>query len=225
MEDPEFYKHVLNAMRDMVLVKGPKSRLIWGNQSFLDYYGMTEADLRGIVDGPQSDPDDTLQYVRDDKRVFDTRQDLNVPSEPVTDSAGNVAYYHTIKSPIVERNEVTHTVGVSRLIDDKNIPQHNLTELDAKVFTAPLRSIIGSFPMATMLLDHDRRVIKCNERWTGLFGELSAGANHEFDTHYPALVELVDATETCLQRNAEIETVIPVTVRASSKYFDFKTSL
>ncbi|MFK8031975.1 MAG: PAS domain-containing protein, partial [Gammaproteobacteria bacterium] len=171
MEDEHFYKSILESMRDMVLVKGPESRLLWANKAFRHYYGMTADELRGLIDGAQSNPDDTLQYVRDHKFVFDERRDLNIPSEPVTNSDGEVGYFHTVKSPIFNKDEMNQLVAVSRRIEDKEIEEQDLTELDAKVFTAPLRSIIDSYPIATMLLDHDLRIIKCNQRWSKYFGD------------------------------------------------------
>ncbi|CAN0600260.1 unnamed protein product, partial [Ectocarpus sp. 12 AP-2014] len=51
-------------MHDLVLVKAPDSHLLWANTAFLDYYGMSEAQLFQLVDAQHSDPDDTLQYIR-----------------------------------------------------------------------------------------------------------------------------------------------------------------
>ena len=106
----EWYQQVLNALRDLVLVKGARSKLLWANKAFLDYYGMTEEDLYQIVDAPHSDPDDTLQYVIDDQKVFDLRDHYNIPSEAVTDALGKVRRFHTIKSPILEEGQVIRTV-------------------------------------------------------------------------------------------------------------------
>ena len=61
--DDDWYRAILDAMDDLVLVKGPKSKLLWANKAFLTHYGMSEAKLLDIVDGDHSDPDDTLQYL------------------------------------------------------------------------------------------------------------------------------------------------------------------
>lgn len=206
----------------MVLVKGPESRLLWANKAFLTYYGMTEEQLDGLVDGPQSNPDDTLQYVRDDKYVFDTEKDLDIPSEPVTNSLGEVNYFHTIKSPVFQNQKMIQAVGVTRLIGDENLEKQKLTELDAKVFTAPLRSIINTLPTATMLLDHDLRIIKCNDRWCELFGTEPSSSKDKFNVIYKKLTELTEDIEKSTYEKKELGKLLSVKIDDLEKFFDFK---
>lgn len=114
------YAQVLDSISDLVLVKGPKSRILWANRAFLEYYGMTIEALRGIIDAPFSEPDHTQQYVKDDARVFETGEVLDIPAEPVTRHDGQIRYFHTVKTPLLgENGEVLMTVGVSRDITEK----------------------------------------------------------------------------------------------------------
>ncbi|MEG4516792.1 MULTISPECIES: PAS domain S-box protein [unclassified Microcoleus] len=109
------YHQILDSIADMVLVKGPKSKIVWANQAFRHYYGMTEEELQGIVDAPFADPDNTLQYVRDDAFVFDTGQTLQISEEPVTRYDGKVRLFSTVKTPIRNADgQIVMTVGVSR---------------------------------------------------------------------------------------------------------------
>lgn len=209
-------------MRDFVLVKGPESKFLWANKAFLNYYGMTEEQMRDIIDAPHSDPDDTLQYVRDDKYVFDHEVDLNIPSEPVAKPSGEVNYYHTIKSPVFVKGKMVESVGVSRRIEDKDLENQKLTELDAKVFTAPLRAIINTIPVGTMLLDHDFRIIKCNEKWCELFGEAPGDINSKFHDHFEALEALISSTINSLHSGEEVEKVIRLEIEGVAHFFDFK---
>src|SRR5687768_14914297 len=84
------FRQILDAIDDFVLVKGEKSRIIWGNRAFRDYYGMTEEQLQGIIDAPHAEPDYTQQYVIDDAKVFNSGQPLNIASEPVKKHDGSV---------------------------------------------------------------------------------------------------------------------------------------
>ncbi|MEG3842284.1 PAS domain S-box protein, partial [Microcoleus sp. herbarium14] len=114
-ESEKRYHQILDSIADMVLVKGPQSKIVWANKVFRDYYGMTEEQLQGIVDAPFNNPDYTLQYIQDDTFVFETGQTLAIPEEPVVRHDGEVRLFSTVKTPI--RNEdglVTMTVGVSR---------------------------------------------------------------------------------------------------------------
>ena len=54
----------------MVLVKGEGSHILWANRAFRDYYGMTNEQLRDIIDAPFNEVDYTAQYMRDDRRVL-----------------------------------------------------------------------------------------------------------------------------------------------------------
>ena len=109
------YHQILDSIADMVLVKRPQSKIVWANKAFRDYYGMTQEELQDIVDAPFANPDNTLQYIRDDAFVFDTGQTLQISAEPVTRHDGEVRLFNTVKAPIrSEDGEVVMTVGVSR---------------------------------------------------------------------------------------------------------------
>jgi two-component system NtrC family sensor kinase len=108
-------QQILDAITDMVLLKGPHSRLEWANKAFLSVYGMTNAELKGLIDAPFSEPDVTQQYVKDDTHVFSTGQPLEIPEEPVMRHDGTVLTCHTVKSPIFDsRGKVIKTVAVIR---------------------------------------------------------------------------------------------------------------
>lgn len=112
--DP-FYEQILDSLDEMVLVKGPKSRLLWANRAFRDHYGMTNEGLCGILDAPFSEPDHTQKYVKDDSHVFETGQMLVIPEEPVKRHDGEVHVFRTVKHPQRDLNgNVVGTFGISR---------------------------------------------------------------------------------------------------------------
>ena len=114
------YRQILNAINDMVLVKGPGSRIVWANKAFRDYYGMTNTELQDIIDAPFNDPDYTEQYLKDDEFVFKTGKVLNIPCEPVTRHNGIIRNFHTVKSPIRDREgKVFRLVAVCRDITEE----------------------------------------------------------------------------------------------------------
>ena len=120
VDQKEVYLQILDALADMVLVKGPNSRIAWANTAFRNYYGMSNEQLRDILDAPFSEVDNTAQYVRDDLQVFTTGQVLNIPEEPVTRHDGLEQIFHTVKSPIRDaEGRVRLTVGVSRNITEQ----------------------------------------------------------------------------------------------------------
>jgi PAS domain S-box-containing protein len=125
----QMYRQVLDAISDMVLVKGLKSRIVWANKAFRNYYGMTNDQLRDSIDAPFNEPDYTQQYVKDDAAVFTTRKTVDIPQEPVTRHDGEVRLFHTVKSPIFDADgSVIMTVGVSREITERKRTESQLAQ-------------------------------------------------------------------------------------------------
>ncbi|MES2802630.1 MAG: ATP-binding protein [Bdellovibrionota bacterium] len=162
LQSEESFLQILNAIGDMVLVKGPKSKLIWANQAFCDYYGMSPSQLRGILDAPFSEPDHTQKYVIDDTWVFENKKVLSISQEPVTRHDGAVGIFHTVKSPIFDSSgNVIMTVGISRDITK---------QLEAlKLLEEQRASATYSSKMATL-------------------GEMAGGIAHEINTPLAAII-------------------------------------
>jgi PAS domain S-box-containing protein len=155
-EDGGAYLQILNAMPDMILVKSAGSKIVWANEAFTRYYGMSNEELLGMVDAEFNEPDYTAQYVKDDAKVFETGEAIDIPEEPVTRHDGEVKIFHSVKSPIFDRaGNVILSVGISRDITEK-LKMREVLELERA------RSVQSS-KMA-------------------LLGELSAGVAHEVNT-------------------------------------------
>ncbi|TAG88137.1 MAG: PAS domain S-box protein [Oscillatoriales cyanobacterium] len=127
------YHQILDSIADMVLVKGPQSKILWANQAFRDYYGMSEEELQGIVDAPFANPDDTLQYIKDDTFVFETGQTLAISEEPIVRHDGEVRLFSTVKTPIRnEENLIAMTVGVSRDMTERKLAEEAVKASETK---------------------------------------------------------------------------------------------
>ena len=127
LDQTEVYRQILDAIADMVLVKGAQSRILWANKAFRDYYGMSQEELLNIVDATFSPVDATAQYVRDDAHVFSSGTVLDIPEEPVTRHDGRVQLFNTVKSPLRDPDgKVRMTVGVSRNITEQKRTQEDL---------------------------------------------------------------------------------------------------
>ena len=83
LEQKEVYRQILDAIDDMVLVKGERSRIVWANKAFRDYYGMSNKQLRQIIDAPFNEAENTKQYVIDDRHVYTTGQMMNTTNAPL----------------------------------------------------------------------------------------------------------------------------------------------
>ena len=137
-DSEEKYHQILDSIGDMVLVKGPKSKIVWANQAFRDYYGMTQEELQDIVDAPFADTDNTLKYIKDDTFVFETGQTLQISEEPVTRYDGEVRLFSTVKTPIRNADgQTVMTVGVSR-----DMTERKKTEEAVKASETKYRSLV-----------------------------------------------------------------------------------
>ena len=118
-EDERQYVQILDAIPDLVLVKGQNSKIHWGNKAFRDHYGMSNQELQELIDAPFTIPDYTHQYIIDDAWVWNNKKKLIIECEPVMRHDGVERKFHTIKMPIVNsKNEVIYTVGISRDITE-----------------------------------------------------------------------------------------------------------
>jgi PAS domain S-box-containing protein len=168
--DNNFFKNILNSMNDLVLVKGDKSKLLWANKSFLKCYGMTVEELYNLVDSEHSDPDDTLQYVKDDEWVFKNAKTLDIPSEPVNYHDGKTYFHHTVKTPIFDKdNNVIMGVGVSRKINDKvEIKESEDKRLDRHEIIKFQKDFIHRLRIPALFLDARKNIITASEAFLEL---------------------------------------------------------
>ncbi|BAZ33215.1 PAS/PAC sensor signal transduction histidine kinase [Cylindrospermum sp. NIES-4074] len=175
-KDEQIYQQILDSLADMVLVKAAKSRIVWANKAFRDYYGMTNEQLTDIIDAPFNEPHLTQQYIKDDAYVFETGQTLEIPEEPATRYDGEVRLFHTVKSAI--RNaagEVVMTVGVSRDISERKTAQKALRQ-----FEVQLQHKAQDLEQTLQELQRTQTQLFQSDKMSSL-GQLVAGVAHEIN--------------------------------------------
>jgi len=184
VERKEIYRQILDAIADMVLVKGEGSHILWANRAFRDYYGMTNEQLRDIIDAPFNEVDYTAQYMRDDLHVYKTGEVLNIPEEPVKRFDGREQIFHTVKSPLRDENNVVRmTVGVSRNITEQERIKQELSRYREKLeklveertaelteLSERLRIVLSSISDGIVALDMDGAVELMNKAAEAMTG-------------------------------------------------------
>lgn len=188
--DADWFKSAFNSMDDLILIKGDNSKLLWANTAFLKYYGMSEQELFDIIDSEHSDPDDTLQYVKDDTYVFTQNKTLNIPAEAVTDSSGVVRYFHTIKSPIRSADgHVKRSVGVSRIIEDSSLIEKSDKMRDLRKETIQFqKNFIKQVKIPSLFIDAQNRVVMVSNSFSEIFKlDAEAFLDKNFSEIFPNL--------------------------------------
>lgn len=165
-----WYRQVFDAISDFVVIKDTTSRLVWANRVFCDYYGMTREELADKIDADTSDPDDTVQYLKDDYKVLSGYKSLSI-REPVTDSHGNVRYFNTIKDPIYDdAQQIVGLVCVTRpLRDDLDITETEQRREQWKAHLTELRTLVHAMPLAVAMFDSQMRFLAHSHAWHDLF--------------------------------------------------------
>ncbi|XYH93217.1 PAS domain-containing protein [Sorangium sp. So ce1128] len=141
----DVYQQILDAVEDMVLVKGPRSRLLWANKAFRELYGMSNDELYGIVDSPHNEPDYTQRYVRDDQQVFETGSRLVIAEEPTTRHDGALRTLTTVKSALRSAGgEVIGTVGISRDVTESKRMERDRQLLERAIGAASQGIVVAA---------------------------------------------------------------------------------
>lgn len=197
----QWYRQVLDAISDFVVVKDTKSRLIWANQAFCDYYNMSREALTHLVDADTSDPDDTAGYLKDDYKVLSEGKSLHIPHEAITDGHGNVRYFQTIKEPIFDdQRSILGLVCVARMLGrELDIADFEKQREQWKAHLAELRTLVHAMPLAVAMFDAQMRFLAHSHAWHDLF----AYSGTELIGRYYS-----DLFETCMPLHEHIHQVI-----------------
>src|SRR3954465_3132145 len=119
-EQVDIFFQTVDQLDEMVLIKGPKSRIVYANKAFRELYAMSLEQLNGLIDAPFNEPDYTQQYIRDDEQVFVTGQALEIPVEHVVRHDGSLRQVHTLKAPVYNNaGQISHTVAVMQDITER----------------------------------------------------------------------------------------------------------
>lgn len=175
------YRQLLDSVQDMVFCKNLDLRVVYANRATCSYYGMTEDELRGRSDVAFNDPDFIERYVRDDLRVIETGEPVEVTEEPNLSPSGEVQYFHTIKSPVRDgAGRIVEIVGVSRNITERRRADrrlrahHAMTRLlsEREDLSEALPELLGTIgggleaAVAAWWQVEDTGVLRCAHFWS-----------------------------------------------------------
>jgi two-component system sensor kinase FixL len=110
-----FLRQVIDMDTNYIFVKDRDGRYTLANKAVADVYGTTVEDLIGRTDA-DFDPNlaEVKGFQRDDLQVMDTKSELFIAEERITDAAGKVHALQTIKRPLIGPDgKADHVLGVS----------------------------------------------------------------------------------------------------------------
>ena len=110
-----FLRQVIDADPNLIFVKDREGRFTLANKAVADLYGTTVEDLIGRTDADfDANPAEVAAFRHNDLQVMETKSELFVAEERVTDAAGKVHAVQTVKRPLVGPDgRADHVLGVS----------------------------------------------------------------------------------------------------------------
>ncbi len=157
----EQFESVLNAVPNLIFLKGQDGKFLMANDATLEFFGKTEGEIIGKTDVDLGiDPEMAKKYHRDDLKVIESGEMLFEPENKSTDMAGKTVYHQTIKVPFsqagsgekavlaivtditsrkkteLELSDTLHIVGEQnqRLLNFAHIVSHNLRNHAGNIF-------------------------------------------------------------------------------------------
>ncbi len=166
------YQQILNSITDIIVVKQADSRIIWANQAFYDYYGISASTLTNEEGFLFIHPEQTQQSLKEDTFVFNTGKTLEI-EELSTHRNGETRLFSTIKSAILdEYNQVIMTVSVSRDITEKVTAKYKQKQAEEAFEQSRkrLEILVQQMPIALVEWDKNFQIVQWNPAAERMFG-------------------------------------------------------
>jgi len=97
-----FLRQVLDIDPSLIFVKDRQGRFLLANEALASAYGTNIDDIVGKTDADFNPSAEEVEFFRRvDLEVMDSRREVVIPEEPVTEAGGKMRWFQTIKRPIV----------------------------------------------------------------------------------------------------------------------------
>lgn len=106
-----FLRQILDINPNLIFAKDRQGKFTLANQALADIYGTTIGELVGKTDADfNSDPEQVAFFRSIDLKVMDSKKELFIPEEVITDASGKRHWLQTVKRPIIGPDGVANQV-------------------------------------------------------------------------------------------------------------------
>lgn len=162
--DDTYFKNILDHVPHLIYGRDAEGRYTVVNQAFVDFAGIAKSKILGNTDKELQIFLNTEQVRSADEAIFLTKQKKYIPLEPFTDRFGNLYWFQTLKTPILdEEGEVKEILIVSTDITKKVDVEQKLMKSEIRY-----RSIFKNNYSGIIVIDKDLEITNKNRA----FGEL-----------------------------------------------------
>ncbi|MBX2877729.1 MAG: PAS domain S-box protein [Saprospiraceae bacterium] len=151
----DYLRKIIDHIPSMVFAKDRQGRYVMANQSVAKVYGTSPEELLGKSDVDfNTNREEVDRFHKDDLEVIQSQKIKFIPSETVTNTAGETRYYQTVKIPFAddETGEVKELIGVATDITYQKEIEHRI-----KQEKRLLEMISGTTPDIIALIDLERQ--------------------------------------------------------------------
>lgn len=122
------YEQILDQVGAYIYVKDVNCRYVYGNQLILDYFGISQEQLKGTIDSHYFSPHVADILLRNDRKVLSLEQKM--ADDIMIDNDGLNTVFHEIKQPLFDRNgQLIGLIGISTDITEEFTLRTELQQL------------------------------------------------------------------------------------------------
>ncbi len=176
-QQQEFFRLVIDSNPNFIFVKDWEGRFILANKAIADLHSLTVDEILGKTDADLNiDPEEAARYLRENKLVIETQQNLLLPEEKAYREGVGEQWQQWQKRPIkLPNSDRIGVLGVGISIDEIKKIEISLRE-SQQLFA----SLAEAAPVGIYRTDTIGDCIYVNDRWcqiAGLRPEEVAGGN------------------------------------------------
>ncbi len=162
-----FLRQVIDINPNFVFAKDREGRFTLVNQAVADAYGTSVEKLIGKTDADFNPNADEVRLFRQaDLAVMDSRREMVIPEEKITDAAGSVRWLQTVKRPVIGDDGKAHQIlGVST-----DLTERLRAEAARKESEARFRLMADAAPVLIWVDDADAMCTYFNKPWLDFTG-------------------------------------------------------
>lgn len=181
-----FIRQVLDTSPQLIFVKDWEGNFLLVNQAMADSFGMTkEALIHQNNAAVHARPEEVAQYAAVDRQVIEARQTVS-QEESFTRPDGQISWYHTIKTPLLQANGVVNVLAIATDITEQRAMLEALRQSEARN-----RLLLEAIPDVIVRIDRDGRVMdaKAQSNFRAIYPPAALIGQNQSDILPPTIVE------------------------------------
>lgn len=190
VKNKDFLFQVINASPSLIYVKDKNERVLLANEAFCTAFGLSiEKILNKKMNEIHSNISETDRFSSDDQLVIKTKNEVHNETT-VTRPNGEVIWFDTVKTPLVQPNGDVYVLGISTDITKRKAAEQKLIFSEISMRQAQRLARFGNweFDLATQVITWSEEVFR-------LFGIQPSDTGHAYDEYlshiHPDDLELV----------------------------------